>query len=50
VCTLDDDKRCIGCWRDSSEIAEWPFMTADEQWRVVRDLPARAPSYYGPED
>ncbi|HET7306892.1 MAG TPA: DUF1289 domain-containing protein [Gammaproteobacteria bacterium] len=42
VCTLDDDQRCVGCYRDVHEISQWPFMTADEQWRIVRALSARA--------
>ncbi|HET6724751.1 MAG TPA: DUF1289 domain-containing protein [Gammaproteobacteria bacterium] len=42
VCTLDDDDRCIGCYRAIGEIQQWPFMSADEQWQVVRELPARA--------
>ncbi|HET7674906.1 MAG TPA: DUF1289 domain-containing protein [Gammaproteobacteria bacterium] len=42
VCTLDDDEICIGCHRHVSEIQRWPFMSADEQWEVVRALPERA--------
>lgn len=44
VCTLDDDEYCIGCHRHIGEIQHWPFLSAEEQWRVVRELSARADS------
>lgn len=41
VCTLNDERLCIGCKRSLDEIVAWPTMTADEQWAVARSLSAR---------
>lgn len=41
VCKLDENEVCIGCKRTIAEIARWPTMTAEEQWRVVNTLPER---------
>jgi hypothetical protein len=41
ICKLDENEVCTGCKRTIAEIAEWPEMTAEEQWRVVNALPQR---------
>lgn len=41
ICKLDDNGVCTGCRRSIDEIAGWSEMTAEEQWRVVDDLPGR---------
>jgi hypothetical protein len=43
VCQLDGHGVCVGCRRTVAEIAQWPTMSAEEQWRVVRALPERQP-------
>jgi predicted Fe-S protein YdhL (DUF1289 family) len=42
VCRLDDDGRCMGCFRTSAEIAGWLGMTDDERRAVIAELPERA--------
>lgn len=44
ICTLDEHQVCLGCRRTLDEIAEWTGLSAEEQWRIVRELPARAGS------
>ena len=41
ICKLNENGVCIGCKRTIAEIAQWPTMTAEEQWRVVDALPER---------
>jgi predicted Fe-S protein YdhL (DUF1289 family) len=41
LCTLDDDKRCLGCGRSLAQISAWSLMTAEEQWQVIDELAAR---------
>lgn len=41
ICTLDDDKQCLGCGRTLEEISSWALMTVQQQWHVVDDLGAR---------
>jgi predicted Fe-S protein YdhL (DUF1289 family) len=41
ICTLDDDKICLGCKRSMDEIVAWSAMTADAQWAVIRQLEKR---------
>ncbi|MCH9693658.1 MAG: DUF1289 domain-containing protein [Gammaproteobacteria bacterium] len=40
ICTLDDNKRCLGCGRSLQQIAGWARMSIDEQWAVVDELAA----------
>jgi len=40
ICTLDDDKRCLGCGRSLQQITGWARMNKDEQWAVIDELAA----------
>ncbi len=42
MCTLDEAKQCMGCFRTLDEIIAWSTMTAEQQWRVVMQLQARS--------
>lgn len=41
VCTLGDGGVCEGCLRTLDEIARWPAMDAEDQWRLVEELARR---------
>jgi len=41
ICTLDDDKRCLGCGRTLAQISSWALMSAEEQWAVIDELAAQ---------
>lgn len=41
ICTLDEDKVCLGCGRTLAQISGWARMTKDEQWAVVDELAER---------
>ncbi|HKW14694.1 MAG TPA: DUF1289 domain-containing protein [Candidatus Krumholzibacteria bacterium] len=42
TCIVDRQHNwCIGCLRTLDEIAAWSGMTADEQWKIIDELPAR---------
>jgi predicted Fe-S protein YdhL (DUF1289 family) len=41
ICTLDDDKVCLGCGRSLEQISGWALMSKDEQWAVVDQLAQR---------
>ena len=41
ICTLDDDKQCLGCGRTLAEISLWAIMTVQEQWQVIDELAVR---------
>ncbi|MBT8101985.1 MAG: DUF1289 domain-containing protein [Gammaproteobacteria bacterium] len=41
ICTLDEDKVCLGCGRSLEQISRWALMSADEQWAVIDTLAAR---------
>ena len=48
VCVLDPVTHfCIGCARTIEEIAQWPWLSADEKRRVIAQLAARRPSSRG---
>ena len=47
ICTLDDDKYCMGCFRHVEEIVGWARMTPTEQWAVVSELKKRAAAKAG---
>lgn len=38
ICTLDDDKRCLGCGRSVQQITGWARMSKDEQWAIIDEL------------
>lgn len=42
ICTLDDEKICLGCGRTMEQISRWALMSGDEQWAVVDELAGRA--------
>jgi predicted Fe-S protein YdhL (DUF1289 family) len=42
ICTLDDEKRCLGCGRTLADISGWALMSATEQWAVIDELDARS--------
>lgn len=41
ICTLDDDKICLGCGRSLEQISGWALMSKDEQWAIIDELAAR---------
>ncbi len=41
ICTLDDDKVCLGCGRSLEQISSWALMSKDEQWAVIDELSRR---------
>ncbi len=41
ICTLDDNKQCLGCARTLEEISSWALMTVQQQWQVIDELPVR---------
>lgn len=42
VCALDDDGLCLGCRRNTTEIARWSQMNDDERLRMMETvLPLR---------
>jgi hypothetical protein len=41
ICTLDDDKRCLGCERTLQQISGWALMSVAEQWAIIDELDAR---------
>ncbi|NKI35954.1 DUF1289 domain-containing protein [Wenzhouxiangella sp. XN79A] len=47
VCRLDEQGRCMGCFRTSSEIAGWLSMTVEERRAVIAELPERAEQLFG---
>jgi len=41
ICTLDDDKQCLGCGRTLRQISGWALMSIAQQWAVIDQLAAR---------
>jgi len=41
ICTLDEDKICLGCGRSLAQISRWALLDKDEQWAIVDQLAAR---------
>ena len=41
ICTLDEDKTCLGCGRTLEQISRWALMSKDEQWAVIDQLAQR---------
>ncbi len=41
ICTLDDDKVCLGSGRSLAQISDQATMSSDEQWAVIDELAAR---------
>ena len=42
ICTLDDNKVCMGCGRTVFEIANWVRMSVEERHAIMRRLEKRA--------
>ncbi len=42
VCTLDDDRVCIGCKRTVDEIKVWRGLSADAKRALLKDIELRA--------
>lgn len=47
ICTLDDDKVCLGCGRNLAQISAWALMSIDQQWAVIDELDARSAELSG---
>ncbi len=41
VCTLDDEKICIGCYRSAEEIRGWHTMTDEQKLQVLVNIEER---------
>lgn len=41
LCTLDDERRCLGCGRTLQQISTWALMSIGEQWAVIDQLNAQ---------
>lgn len=41
ICTLDDERFCVGCGRSMDEIVAWARMSAKEQWALLAELDLR---------
>lgn len=41
ICTLDDNRQCLGCGRTLGEISGWSLMSVAEQWTIIDQLAAR---------
>lgn len=41
ICTLDEDKVCLGCGRSLEQISGWALMSKEEQWAIIDELAAR---------
>ena len=41
ICTLDDNKVCLGCRRTLEEIRRWTRLPPEQQWRIVKELRVR---------
>ncbi|MBT8089131.1 MAG: DUF1289 domain-containing protein [Gammaproteobacteria bacterium] len=42
ICTLDEDRICLGCGRSLEQISRWALLDKDEQWAIVDQLSATA--------
>jgi predicted Fe-S protein YdhL (DUF1289 family) len=42
ICTLDNDKCCLGCGRTLAQISGWALMSVAEQWAVIDELAAQS--------
>lgn len=41
VCTLDHNGRCVGCYRNIEEIANWSTYSDELKRRIIIKLPLR---------
>ncbi|MDT8408683.1 MAG: DUF1289 domain-containing protein [Wenzhouxiangellaceae bacterium] len=49
VCRLDDQGRCVGCFRSAQEIGDWLSMDPQQRKTIMQALPARAGRLFDPE-
>gem|GEM_PF-431527 len=51
ICTYDEDKVCVGCYRSAEEVATWDRLTNAEKQEVIEKTnkrrEAKGGSYYG---
>jgi len=51
ICTLNDKKICIGCYRSAEEISRWNFYNDEEKKKVIENIIKRKSEsgidYYG---
>ncbi|MBZ0244144.1 MAG: DUF1289 domain-containing protein [Bacteroidales bacterium] len=51
ICTYDEDRICIGCYRSLEEVANWDGYTEEEKRKVLDNTMKRREekggSYYG---
>lgn len=51
ICTMDEDKVCIGCYRSAEEVAKWDSYTEEQKQQVITNTNQRRTekggSYYG---
>ena len=46
VCRLDEQGRCLGCFRTTAEIGGWLSMSVEQRRAVIDELPERAQSLF----
>jgi uncharacterized protein len=51
ICTYDDERICIGCYRSMEEVSNWDSLTNEEKQKVIDNTNKRREqkggSYYG---
>jgi predicted Fe-S protein YdhL (DUF1289 family) len=51
ICTYDEEKICIGCYRSAEEVATWDSLTNEEKQKVIDNTHKRREKkgggYYG---
>ncbi|MCK9451426.1 MAG: DUF1289 domain-containing protein [Bacteroidales bacterium] len=51
ICTYDEDRICIGCYRSLEEVANWDSYTEEEKRKVIDNTMKRreekGSGYYG---
>ena len=41
ICTLDENRNCMGCLRTLEEIRGWALLNPEAQWALVEELNQR---------
>jgi uncharacterized protein len=51
ICTYDEDKVCIGCYRSAEEVSNWDTLNEEMKAKVLENIEKRrvekGGSYYG---
>lgn len=51
ICTYDENRICIGCFRSLEEVAKWDSFTEEQKQQVLDNIikrrEERGESYYG---